>query len=146
MTITDIQMLPMADHVRGKRSAVTCHFKCANACLGPECNTSANPHFRDIASAALTRRALLGLGAAGAVGIALAAATPGGSALAAHLHLARTVARRAEREAVELAAGESTNPWAVKYLNRLSDWLFTAARMANDQGHADVLWVPGANR
>ena len=71
---------------------------------------------------------------------------PGGSALAAHLHLARTVARRAEREAVELAAGESTNPWAVKYLNRLSDWFFTAARMANDEGRADVLWVPGANR
>ncbi len=83
MTITDIQLLPMADHVRGKRSPVTCHFKCANACLGPECNTSANPHFRDIASAALTRRALLGLGAAGAVGIALAAATPSDSAFAA---------------------------------------------------------------
>jgi secreted PhoX family phosphatase len=72
----------MADHVRGKRSPVTCHFKCANACLGPECNTSANPHFRDIASAALTRRALLGLGAAGAVGIAIAAASPAGSAIA----------------------------------------------------------------
>jgi secreted PhoX family phosphatase len=83
VTITDIQLFPMADHVRGKRSAVTCHFKCGNACLGPECNTSANPHFRDIASAALTRRALLGFGAAGAVGIALAAATPAGSASAA---------------------------------------------------------------
>ena len=71
---------------------------------------------------------------------------PGGSALAAHLRLARTVARRAEREAVELAAGESANPWAVKYLNRLSDWFFTAARMANDEGRADVLWIPGANR
>ncbi|RXZ46828.1 PhoX family phosphatase [Agromyces fucosus] len=73
----------MADHVRGKRSPVTCHFKCGNACLGPECNTSANPAFREIASAALSRRALLGLGAAGAVGIALAAASPAGSALAA---------------------------------------------------------------
>ncbi|AWB96809.1 phosphatase [Agromyces badenianii] len=73
----------MADHARGKRSPVTCHFKCGNACLGPECNTSDNPSFRDIASAALTRRALLGLGAAGAVGIALAAATPSGSAIAA---------------------------------------------------------------
>lgn len=83
MTITDIQLFPMADHVRGKRSPVTCHFKCGNACLGPECNTSANPAFREIASAALSRRALLGLGAAGAVGIALAAATPAGSALAA---------------------------------------------------------------
>lgn len=83
MTITDIQLLPMADHVRGKRSPVTCHFKCGNACLGPECNTSSNPAFREIASAALSRRALLGLGAAGAVGIALAAATPTGAAVAA---------------------------------------------------------------
>jgi secreted PhoX family phosphatase len=65
--------LPMADHVRGKRSAVTCQFKCANACVGPECNTSANPHFRDVASMALSRRALLGLGAAGAVAIAVGA-------------------------------------------------------------------------
>ncbi len=65
--------LPMADHVRGKRSAVTCQFKCANACLGPECNTSANQHFQDIASMALSRRALLGLGAAGAVAIAVGA-------------------------------------------------------------------------
>ncbi|MGW9630878.1 PhoX family protein [Agromyces sp. NPDC055520] len=73
----------MADHVRGKRSPVTCHFKCANACLGPECNTTSNPAFREIASAALSRRALLGLGAAGAVGIALAAATPTGTAFAA---------------------------------------------------------------
>lgn len=83
MTITDIQLFPMADHARGKRSAVTCHFKCGNACLGPECNTSGNASFRDIASAALTRRALLGLSAAGAVGVALAAAAPGGSAMAA---------------------------------------------------------------
>ena len=65
--------LPMADHVRGKRSAVTCQYKCANACLGPECNTSSNAHFRDVASAALSRRALLGLGAAGAVAIAVGA-------------------------------------------------------------------------
>jgi secreted PhoX family phosphatase len=69
--------LPMADHVRGKRSAVTCQFKCANACVGPECNTSANPHFRDVASVALSRRALLGLGAAGAVAIAVGAFRPG---------------------------------------------------------------------
>lgn len=71
---------------------------------------------------------------------------PGGSALAAHLHLCRTVARRAERHAVELATVEEVNPAAVKYLNRLSDWFFVAARMANDEGRADVLWVPGANR
>ncbi len=71
---------------------------------------------------------------------------PGGSALAAHLHQARTVSRRAERLAVELAAAETVNPEAVRYLNRLSDWFFVAARMANDAGRADVLWVPGANR
>ena len=71
---------------------------------------------------------------------------PGGSALSAYLHLARTVARRAEREATALAAVESTNAQAVKYLNRLSDWFFCAARIANDDGRADVLWIPGANR
>lgn len=71
---------------------------------------------------------------------------PGGSALAAQLHMGRTVARRAERLAVAVAAQEAVNPEAVKYLNRLSDWLFAAARMANDGGRDDVLWVPGANR
>lgn len=71
---------------------------------------------------------------------------PGGSPLAAHLHVCRTVARRAERLCVELAQSEPINPVAVKYLNRLSDWFFVAARMANDGGKDDVLWVPGANR
>ena len=71
---------------------------------------------------------------------------PGGSALAAHLHLARTVARRAERRATELAQGGDVNPVAVRYLNRLSDWLFVAARVANAEGGGDVLWVPGASR
>ncbi|MCB2137661.1 MAG: cob(I)yrinic acid a,c-diamide adenosyltransferase [Rhodobacteraceae bacterium] len=71
---------------------------------------------------------------------------PGGTALAAHLHQARTVSRRAERLAVDLGGQESVNPVALRYLNRLSDWFFVAARMANDEGRADVLWVPGANR
>jgi len=71
---------------------------------------------------------------------------PGGSALAAHLHLCRTVSRRAERLAVELAETEAVNPAAIKYLNRLSDWFFVASRVANDNGQNDVLWVPGANR
>ncbi|MGJ8622909.1 MAG: cob(I)yrinic acid a,c-diamide adenosyltransferase [Yoonia sp.] len=71
---------------------------------------------------------------------------PGGSALAAHLHLCRTVTRRAERLTVELATMESVNAAAVKYLNRLSDWFFQAARIANENGKNDVLWVPGANR
>lgn len=71
---------------------------------------------------------------------------PGGTPLAAALHLCRTVARRAEREATALAAASDANPLAVKYLNRLSDWFFCAARIANDEGRADVLWVPGANR
>lgn len=71
---------------------------------------------------------------------------PGGTPLAAHLHLCRTVARRAEREATALAATDTANPLAVRYLNRLSDWFFCAARIANDEGRADVLWVPGGNR
>ena len=73
---------------------------------------------------------------------------PGGSPLSAHLHHGRTVARRAERCATLLAEIEpgDVNPAAIRYLNRLSDWLFCAARMANDDGKADVLWVPGANR
>lgn len=71
---------------------------------------------------------------------------PGGGALAAHLHVCRTVARRAERLAVALAAQEPVNEAAVRYLNRLSDWFFVAARRANDGGAGDVLWVPGANR
>ena len=71
---------------------------------------------------------------------------PGGSALAAHLHHCRTVARRAERLSVELATVEGVNPAAVKYLNRLSDWFFVASRVSNDNGKGDVLWKPGANR
>ena len=71
---------------------------------------------------------------------------PGGSALAASLHLCRTVSRRAERRITALATIEDVNPWAVRYMNRLSDWFFVASRIANDDGKADVLWVPGANR
>jgi len=71
---------------------------------------------------------------------------PGGTPAAAHLHLARTVSRRAERLAVELALREPIGPPALKYLNRLSDFLFVAARYLNDKGARDVLWVPGANR
>jgi cob(I)alamin adenosyltransferase len=71
---------------------------------------------------------------------------PGGSALAAHLHLCRTVARRAERLVILLAEDEPVGKPAIKYLNRLSDWFFVAARVANKNGADDVLWVPGANR
>ncbi len=71
---------------------------------------------------------------------------PGGSALSAYLHLTRTVSRRAERLAVELAGEETVNPAAIRYLNRLSDWCFVAARVANENGAEDVLWVPGATR
>jgi cob(I)alamin adenosyltransferase len=71
---------------------------------------------------------------------------PGGRPAAAYLHQARTVVRRAERLATELAAREPLNPVALRYLNRLSDHLFVLARHLNDQGAADVLWVPGANR
>lgn len=73
---------------------------------------------------------------------------PGGSPAAAALHLARTVARRAERLMVELslADGETVGPEAIKYINRVSDFLFVAARAVNDNGESDVLWVPGQNR
>ncbi len=70
---------------------------------------------------------------------------PGGTPLAAALHLARTVTRRAERLTVSLAAAETLNPEAVKYLNRLSDHLFVLGRVANGKD-GDILWVPGANR
>jgi cob(I)alamin adenosyltransferase len=71
---------------------------------------------------------------------------PGGTPAAAHLHLARTVARRAERLVSELARTEPVNPEALKYLNRLSDYLFVLGRRVNDGGARDVLWRPGANR
>jgi cob(I)alamin adenosyltransferase len=73
---------------------------------------------------------------------------PGGSPAAAYLHLARTVCRRAERIMVELKdkPGEPVTPAALKYVNRLSDFLFVAGRHANDKGTADVLWQPGQNR
>jgi len=71
---------------------------------------------------------------------------PGGSAPAAYLHQARTVSRRAERICVGFAKTDAVNPHALTYLNRLSDFLFTAARWCNDQGKTDVLWVPGENR
>ncbi len=73
---------------------------------------------------------------------------PGGDPAAAHLHLARTIARRAERMIVELAEqpGEHVNPETIRYMNRVSDFLFVAARFANEMGKADVLWVPGENR
>jgi cob(I)alamin adenosyltransferase len=73
---------------------------------------------------------------------------PAGTAAAAHLHMARTIARRAERLIVALANsdGETVSASALRYVNRLSDLLFVAARHANDGGRADVLWVPGLNR
>jgi len=73
---------------------------------------------------------------------------PGGSAAAAYLHLARTMCRRAERLAAELKdkVDESVTPEVLKYVNRLSDFLFVAARHANDKGAGDVLWQPGQNR
>lgn len=73
---------------------------------------------------------------------------PGGSLAAAHLHLARTITRRAERLICALAAteGEVVSAAVLKYVNRLSDFLFVAARYVNDKGRSDVLWVPGKNR
>ncbi len=71
---------------------------------------------------------------------------PGGNPAAAYLHLARTVARRAEREMTALAESEPLNPESLRYVNRLSDLLFVLARHANARGAGDVLWKPGANR
>lgn len=71
---------------------------------------------------------------------------PGGSPAAAYAHLARTIARRAERQVVALAALEPVNPEVVRYLNRVSDHLFVLARRFNDHGASDVAWVPGLNR
>lgn len=71
---------------------------------------------------------------------------PGGSPASAYLHQARTVTRRAERLTSALAESEQITPEALTYLNRLSDLLFVLARVANDSGRADVLWVPGKNR
>jgi cob(I)alamin adenosyltransferase len=73
---------------------------------------------------------------------------PGGTPAATHLHLARTVCRRAERLMVELAQtdGEIVSRPALKYVNRLSDFLFVASRFLNAKAQGDVLWVPGQNR
>ena len=71
---------------------------------------------------------------------------PGGSPTSAHLHFARTLARRAERLMCALAESEAINPAAIRYINRLSDHLFVLARYENEKGQRDVLWVPGGNR
>ena len=71
---------------------------------------------------------------------------PGGTPASAHLHLARTVARRAERAIAALSEREPVNPLALKFVNRLSDHLFVLGRFLNDKGTNDVLWRPGANR
>ncbi|MCR2260180.1 ATP:cob(I)alamin adenosyltransferase, partial [Salmonella enterica] len=73
---------------------------------------------------------------------------PGGSPAAAHLHMARTIARRAERAMVALAAqtDEQVSGAALRYINRLSDLLFVAARIANNQGRDDILWIPALTR
>jgi cob(I)alamin adenosyltransferase len=70
---------------------------------------------------------------------------PGGSDVSAWLHLARTVARRAERQMTELATEEVVNDAAMQYINRLSDHLFVLARNLNENGKTDVLWRPGEN-
>lgn len=71
---------------------------------------------------------------------------PGGTEAASRLHMARAAVRRAERAMTAMAEVDATNPQALAYINRLSDYLFVLARVANDDGAADVKWVPGANR
>jgi cob(I)alamin adenosyltransferase len=73
-------------------------------------------------------------------------ALPGGTPASAHLHFARAVTRRAERDIAELASSEPTNPETLKYVNRLSDLLFVLARYLNARGTSDLLWKPGGNR
>ena len=71
---------------------------------------------------------------------------PGGNEIAAKLHLCRTICRRAERLVVKLIENEKVNKDVLKYLNRLSDWFFVAARVSNDDGKKDILWKPAMNR
>ena len=71
---------------------------------------------------------------------------PGGSEAAARVHIARAAVRRAERSVTRMAAEEPTNPQAIAYINRLSDYLFVLARVLNENGAADIKWIPGANR
>ncbi|MBY6127146.1 cob(I)yrinic acid a,c-diamide adenosyltransferase [Qipengyuania aquimaris] len=71
---------------------------------------------------------------------------PGGSEASARLHVARAATRRAERAMTAMASVDATNPQALAYINRLSDYLFVLARVANDGGKRDVKWIPGANR
>ncbi|MCH2395471.1 cob(I)yrinic acid a,c-diamide adenosyltransferase [Oceanibaculum sp.] len=71
---------------------------------------------------------------------------PGGTPASTHLHLARTLARRAERAITRLSRREPVNPAALQYVNRLSDHLFVLGRFLNDKGAGDVLWIPGATR
>lgn len=71
---------------------------------------------------------------------------PGGCPASSHLHLARTICRRAERQAIKQQQAHSVNPLAMEYLNRLSDHLFVLGRYLNDKGNEDILWVPGATR
>ncbi|WP_341760071.1 cob(I)yrinic acid a,c-diamide adenosyltransferase [Candidatus Endowatersipora endosymbiont of Watersipora subatra] len=73
---------------------------------------------------------------------------PGGGSAAAHFHLSRTIARRAERLIVQMAqdSQQNLNPFVIQYMNRVSDFLFVAARVVNHHGDDDVLWVPGKNR
>lgn len=71
---------------------------------------------------------------------------PGGTEQAARLHVARAAARRAERAMTSMAEEQPTNPQALAYINRLSDYLFVLARVANDCGKGDVKWIPGQNR
>ena len=71
---------------------------------------------------------------------------PGGSPASAYLHLARAITRRAERDVVQLSSDEAVNPAVLRYINRLSDFLFVLARFLNDKGKGDVVWRPGLHR
>ena len=93
--------LTMLGHARGKRSPLTCQLKCGNACAGAECNTSPNGYCRDIASAALSRRSALGLGAAAAVTISVVGATPEAATTQQQARHEQAVDRRQEQQHAE---------------------------------------------
>ena len=164
-------LLPMLGHTKGKRSPVTCALKCDNACSGEVCNTSSNDYFRDIASTAMSRRAVLGFGAAGALTVAFGggltsakpAAADGGPGLAAAAKngFGRSKLSFAAIPAVDAAVDTFTVPAGFRWrpVIRWGDPLFndapdfdlnnqTAAAQARQFGYnndySDILEIPGS--
>ncbi|MCA4133015.1 PhoX family phosphatase [Arthrobacter sp. M4] len=171
-TVRKLNLLPMFGHTKGKRSPITCALKCDNACSGDVCNTSSNSYFRDIASAAVSRRAALGLGAAGALAVVLggnlggaqpasAAGTEAGLSAAAKIGLQKSKLSFTAIKPVDAAVDKFTVPAGFTWqpIIRWGDSLFadspafdinnqTAAAQARQFGYnndyTDILPVPGS--